>query len=181
MTGPDDKDLVQRTLGGETSAFEGLVDRYQRVLYNVALRMLQNREDAMDATQTAFIKAYEKLDMYNPSYKFFSWIYKILVNESLNQLARRKPQDDLDSGIVAPGKTPVEEHVEEWNRERIQAAVLKLPYEYQRVVVLRHFGNLSYHDMAEALDLPEKTVKSRLFTARRLLRDLLIEQGVARA
>jgi len=181
MSDQDDRTLVRRCLDGDTIAFADLVDRYQKVLFNVALRMLQNREDAMDATQTAFIKAYEKLGTFDPAFKFFSWIYKILVNESLNLLARRKPQDELDSGIISPGKTPEDEHVASSLQDRVRSAVLRLPIEYQRVIVLRHFGNLSYRDMSEAMDLPEKTVKSRLFTARRMLRDLLTEQGVAMA
>lgn len=181
MSEADDLALVRLCLDGDPGAFEGLVDRYQKVLFNVALRMLQNREDAMDATQTAFIKAYEKLGTFDPTFKFFSWIYKILVNESLNLLARRKPMDEIDSGILSPGKTPEDEHAESRVQNRVRSAVLQLPIEYQRVIVLRHFGNLSYRAMSEAMDLPEKTVKSRLFTARRLLRDLLIDQGVAMA
>jgi RNA polymerase sigma-70 factor, ECF subfamily len=176
----DDKALVTECLGGTTAAFEVLVDRYQKVLFNVALRMLHNREDAMDATQTAFVKAYEKLDTYDPTYKFFSWIYKILVNESLNQLAHRRPQEELDSGIMSPGRTPEDEVTEERVQERVQSAIVKLPLEYRRLVVLRHFGDLTYRDMSAALDLPEKTVKSRLFTARRMLKDLLNQRGAVR-
>jgi len=181
MNDLDDKALVARCLDGNTAAFEVLVDRYQRVLYNVALRMLHNREDAMDASQTAFVKAYEKLNTYDPNYKFFSWIYKILVNESLNQIAHRKPQEELDSAIMAPGRSPEDEVGEEWVQDRVQAAIVKLPLEYRRLVVLRHFGDLTYRDMAAALDLPEKTVKSRLFTARRMLKDLLNQRGTVRA
>lgn len=177
----DDKTLVDRCLNGQKAAFEVLVDRYQKVLYNVALRMLHNREDAMDASQTAFVKAYEKLDTYDPTYKFFSWIYKILVNESLNQISHRRPQEELDSGIMAPGRTPEDEHGEEWLQERVQSAIVKLPLEYRRLVVLRHFGDLTYRDMSAALDLPEKTVKSRLFTARRMLKDLLNQRGTVKA
>ena len=176
----DDKVLVEQCLGGTAAAFEVLVDRYQKVLYNVALRMLHNREDAMDATQTAFVKAYEKLDSYDPTYKFFSWIYKILVNESLNQLAHRRPQEELDSGIMSSGRTPEDEISEERVQERVQLAIVKLPLEYRRLVVLRHFGDLTYRDMSAALDLPEKTVKSRLFTARRMLKDLLNQRGAVR-
>jgi RNA polymerase sigma-70 factor (ECF subfamily) len=181
MNDLDDKALVAQCKGGDTAAFEILVDRYQKVLYNVALRMLHNREDAMDASQTAFVKAYEKLDSYDPTYKFFSWIYKILVNESLNQIAHRKPQEELDSAIRAPGRTPEDEASEERVQDRVQAAIVQLPLEYRRLIVLRHFGDLTYRDMSLALDLPEKTVKSRLFTARRMLKDLLNQRGTVRA
>jgi RNA polymerase sigma-70 factor (ECF subfamily) len=158
-----------------------LVDRYEKVLYNVSLRMLNSPEDAMDVTQTAFIKAYEKLDTYNSKYKFFSWIYKIMINESLNVLNRRKPLYPVDSNLVSREKGPDEEYQENWMAERVQAAVANLPLDYRRLIVLRHFGNLSYRDMSGALDLPEKTVKSRLYTARQMLKDLLLNRGVVRA
>jgi len=181
MSEPDDKALVRQSLGGDNRSFELLVDRYQKVLYNVSLRMLNNPEDAMDVTQTAFIKAYEKLDTYNSKYKFFSWIYKIMINESLNVLNRRKPLDSVDSNLVSRDKTPDEEYRENRMAERVQAAVANLPLDYRRLIVLRHFGNLSYRDMSGALDLPEKTVKSRLYTARQMLKDLLLHRGVVRA
>jgi RNA polymerase sigma-70 factor (ECF subfamily) len=181
MSEPDDKTLVEQSLNGDTRSFELLVDRYEKVLYNVSLRMLNSPEDAMDVTQTAFIKAYEKLDTFNSKYKFFSWIYKIMINESLNVLNRRKPLDEVDSNLVSRDKTPDEEYRENWMAERVQAAVATLPLDYRRLIVLRHFGNLSYRDMSGALDLPEKTVKSRLYTARQMLKDLLLKRGVVRA
>jgi RNA polymerase sigma-70 factor (ECF subfamily) len=178
MTEPDDKALVQRCLDGDPEAFAVLIDRYQRVLFNVSLRMLNNPEDARDATQTAFVKAYEKLDTFNPKYKFFSWIYKIMVNESLNQLARRRPHEEVDERMPSEEKTPEDRFETTQVEENVQRAVVELPLDYRRLVVLRHFGNLSYRDMSGALDLPEKTVKSRLYTARQMLRDILLKQGV---
>jgi RNA polymerase sigma-70 factor (ECF subfamily) len=181
MADVDDKALVRDCLNGTTHAFELLIDRYQKVLYNVALRMLNNREDAMDVTQTCFIKAYEKLDTYNPQYKFFSWIYKIMINESLNLINRRRPHDEIDHGLAARGNSPADDYQETWVAERVQSAIVKLPIDYRRVIVLRHFGNLSYREMSGALDIPERTIKSRLFTARRMLRDLLVNRGVVNA
>ena len=127
----------------------------------------------MDATQIAFIKAYDKLDTYDPAYKFFSWIYKIMVNESLNQISRKRTFEDLDDEILDLNRTPEEEHAEERLQVRVQSAIVQLPLDYRKLVILRHFGDLSYRDIGEALDLPEKTVKSRLFTARRMLRELI--------
>jgi RNA polymerase sigma-70 factor (ECF subfamily) len=181
MADVDDKALVQKSLAGDTHAFELLIDRYQKVLYNVALRMLNNREDAMDVTQTGFIKAYEKLDTFNPQYKFFSWIYKIMINESLNLINRRRPHDEVDQGTASKSNSPADDYQEAWVAERVQSAIVKLPIDYRRVIVLRHFGNLSYREMSGALDIPEKTIKSRLFTARRMLKDLLSSRGVVSA
>jgi RNA polymerase sigma-70 factor (ECF subfamily) len=98
----DDATLIRRVLDGETAAFEVLVERYQRVLYTVALRMLGNRDDAKDATQTAFVRAYERLASFDEQYRFFSWIYRILVNECLNVIRGRRPEDELTPVLATP-------------------------------------------------------------------------------
>ena len=181
----DDKVLVRRCLEGDTASFALLIDEYQRPLFNVALRMVNNYEDARDITQTAFVRAYEKLSTYDSKYRFFSWIYRILINESLNLLQRRKQREArdgaiLDHGSISRPKTP--EEVYEGNRwsDRIQTALMELSPDYRSVIVCKHFLSLSYKEMSQVLDIPEKTVKSRLFTARRLLCESLVKRGVAR-
>jgi RNA polymerase sigma-70 factor (ECF subfamily) len=173
----DDAQLVGRCLRGEVEAFEPLVARYQKVLFNVALRLLGDREDARDVTQSAFTKAFEKLHTYDPAYRFFSWIYRIALNESLNLKHRRPVLAPLDERIAVQ-ETPFEEAFAREMSERIQAALLKLAPEYREVVVLRHFGELAYSDIAAALGVPEKTVKSRLYTARQRLAELLLPLGM---
>jgi RNA polymerase sigma-70 factor (ECF subfamily) len=172
MASEDDTQLIAECLRGDASAFEPLVTKYQRVLFNVALRMLNDYEDARDVTQVTFLKAYQKLHTYDRRHKFFSWLYRILVNESLNALRGRKPQEALDARLAA-SNGPLEAAQAAELSERIQAALRLLPMEQRAVVVLRHFAGLSYGEMALALRLPEKTVKSRLFTARRRLGELL--------
>jgi RNA polymerase sigma-70 factor, ECF subfamily len=169
----DDATLVQRTLAGDATAFEGLVGRYQRVLFTVALRMLGNPDDANDATQTAFVRAYERLASYDDHYRFFSWIYRILVNECLNVRRAWRPQDEL-SPALATTSGPFEAAVSGQRRAQIQAALLQLTPEYRAVVILRHFVGLSYDEMADTLGVPAKTVKSRLHTARQRLGELLL-------
>jgi len=181
MSEPDDKTLIRRCLEGDDRAFEDLVDRYQKVLFNVSLRMLNNREDAMDVTQVAFVKAYQKLDTYDPRFKFFSWIYKIMINESLNYLNRRKIHEEVDERMPSKAPTPETELETARTAEKVQEAVAGLPLDYRRLIVLRHFGNLSYRDMSGALDIPEKTVKSRLYTARQMLKDILVRRGTVQA
>jgi RNA polymerase sigma-70 factor (ECF subfamily) len=181
MADADDRALVDRCLTGDAEAFGLLVDRYQNVVYNVALRMLGNPEDAWDVAQVTFVKAFEKLHTYKAEYKFFSWIYRIMMNESLNTLQRRKPQVEIDPSLAAPGGTPEDDLDTKEMSEHVQWAVIQLPLDYRRLIVLRHFGNLSYREIARALAIPEKTVKSRLFTARRMLRDILLERGTVQA
>jgi RNA polymerase sigma-70 factor, ECF subfamily len=169
----DDTTLVGRVLAGDTAAFEVLVRRHQRVLFTVALRMLGDREEAQDATQNAFVKAYQKLGTFNANYRFFSWIYRIVVNECLNLRRARLPAVDTPAfEPVAPGQAL--EVLEAQDRRRlVQVAVLALPADYRQVIVLRHFTELSYEEIGASLGIPVKTVKSRLYTARQRLAELL--------
>ena len=178
MDSGEDAELVARCLQGDVEAFEPLVARYQRVLFGVALRFLGDREDARDVTQNAFVKAYEKLATYDSSHRFFSWIYRIVVNESLNLRQRRPAHQRLDESL-ASAESPYAEAEAHETVERVQAGLLKLSPEHREVVVLRHFAELSYGDISFTLGLPEKTVKSRLYTARqRLGQILLTEDGI---
>jgi RNA polymerase sigma-70 factor (ECF subfamily) len=160
----DDAALVRRCLAGETAAFEALVIEYQRLAFTVALRMLGNYEDARDATQNAFVKAFEKLASYEPRYRFFSWMYRILVNECLNARRARHPGDELTDRASDERSADTVEAAE--RRRDIKAALLALPLHYREVIVLRHFAQMSYEEMSAALGVPVKTVKSRLHTAR---------------
>jgi RNA polymerase sigma-70 factor (ECF subfamily) len=165
---------VERCLAGDISSFSVLVERYQRVLYNLALRMLGDPEDARDASQTAFLKAWEKLSSFNPRFRFFSWIYRITVNECLNQIDRRRRVESLDPTFSLPSREDAAAGVRAREAsEQVQQALLRLTPEHREVVILRHFMEMSYVEIAGTLTIPEKTVKSRLFEARRRLCELL--------
>ena len=169
----EDLDLVRQTLAGRADAFGVLVSRYQKVMYTVALRMLGNTADAQDATQEAFIKAYQRLASFDSHYRFYSWMYRILVNECLNVNRAHRPEETLEDG-AGEGGTPFDTTLESERSEQIQMALLRLTPEYRTVVVLRHFAGQSYSEIAEALAIPEKTVKSRLYSARQRLGELLL-------
>jgi RNA polymerase sigma-70 factor (ECF subfamily) len=175
-----DAELVRRCRGGERSAFDQLVRNYERPVFNVALRMTHSREDALDITQTAFLKAFERLHSYDPSYRFFSWIYRIAVNESLDLLAaRRRGVEPVDEQLPdASGRTPESELGELQFSAALQRAIQALRPEHRAVVLLRHVAACSYAEIAQALELPEKTVKSRLFSARQALREALDREGL---
>lgn len=179
--GAREADLIRRSLDGDTDAYGELVETHQRVLYNVALRMTGNREDAQDVTQIAFIKAYQKLASFDRSRKFFSWVYRILWNETLNLVQRRPRHEPLDEETPAGLPSPERESEEREASVLIHEAIQELPADYRQVILLRHFAQLSYQEMSRVIELPEKTVKSRLFTARRLLGTILERKGVALA
>lgn len=169
----DEAGLIQQALGGNPEAFGTLVTRYQHVMYTVALRMVGNAEDARDVTQDAFVKAYRQLATFDPRYRFFSWMYRIVINESFNVIRARRPQEPLDLEFAGNGN-PFETALEIERHEHIEAALQRLSPEYRAVVVLRHFAGQSYSEIAEALGVPEKTVKSRLYSARQLLGEMLL-------
>ncbi len=170
-----DRALVRRFLGGERVAGDELVNRYHRSVFNVALRMLGNVQDAEDVTQTAFGNAFVSLDGYDPKYRFFSWIYRMTVNESLNTIKRRRNVVSFDGSFDVPAPGAISQGADE-AEDRVGRALLELKPDDRAVVVLKHFVSFSYAEISEVLDVPVKTVKSRLFTAsERLLQSLLVE------
>lgn len=181
MSHEQDALLVRHCLDGDHRAFETLVDRYQRPIFNLALRFSSNRQDAEDIVQTVFVKVYEKLSSYDSRHKFFSWLYKIAVNESINHLNRRKSveqfNEDLHSGNQADDE-PKQDH--ELSR-KIDNALLELKPDYRIIVILNHFQELSYREIGFILDIHENKVKSRLFSARKKLRSILMRKGISHA
>lgn len=172
----DEENLIRRCLAGEPDAFEPLVERYHRPLFRVAVRMLGDREEARDATQTAFLKAYKALASCDTRRRFFSWIYRILVNDCLNLLRARRPSEPLDEDAHYARASGGSEAAE--TQRRVRAAILRLPPAQREVILLRHFADLRYDQVAAVLGIPEKTVKSRLFSARQRLCELLTTEKV---
>jgi RNA polymerase sigma-70 factor (ECF subfamily) len=168
--------LVERCRNGDWTAFTELVVRYQRPIYNAAFWVLRKPEDANDITQVVFLKIAERLDEYDPRFKFFSWIYRIAVNESLNLLRRNGREEALDDEIDLPGSESADPERQASAAEvagRIRGALMKMKPNDRVVLMLRHFSDCSYEEIGQILDLDQKTVKSRLFEARNRLRDLL--------
>lgn len=174
MNEETDLDLVGRCRCGDRAAQAALIGRYQKPIYNAAYRIAGNVEDARDITQTVFLKAFERLSDFDSRYKFFSWIYRIAVNESLNLVRRNGREQTIgDDDYAADGATPESCADEAEADARVHAALKRLKLEDRVVLTLRHFSDCSYREMAGILGVAEKTVKSRLFTARQRLRDLL--------
>ena len=172
-----DRMVVERCLGGDVDAFGVLVDRYERPVFNTVLHMVGDAEDAREVCQQVFIKAFEHLSSFDRNRKFFSWIYRVAVNESINHLKSRRPHEPLDEKLAHPLANPAEqfEELEAWTH--LHEEIMKLEPNYRAVIILRHFLHLSYAEVAEILNVPEKTVKSRLFSARQMLRDALLAKG----
>lgn len=158
-------------------AFELLVDKYQKPVYNLAFRMTKSYDDSKDITQNVFLKAYEKLNSYKSSYKFFSWLYRIAINETLNYIQSRKPKDDPEPNQASENGNPETVLTKNEISAKLQDMLLVIDIDYRLVLVMKHFMNFSYEEIGELLQIPGKTVKSRLYTARQLLKNLLIKRG----
>ncbi|MGC4083643.1 MAG: sigma-70 family RNA polymerase sigma factor [Vicinamibacterales bacterium] len=139
----DEAGLVQRCLAGDPSAFEPLVVRYHRPLFNLAARLLGNRDEALDSTQNAFVRAYEHLDTFDTKQRFFSWIYQIVRNECINVLRARRPAAPLPENLIMDG-SPADGLEQGQRQAAIQAALMHLTDDLREVILLRHFTELSY-------------------------------------
>ena len=178
MDGDPDETLIERCREGDGSAFAVLVHRYQRQIYKATFRVLGNAEDAADITPVVLMRVTERLDDFDSRYKFFSWIYRIALNESLNLARKHGREEPLGDDTQVAGARDAEP---DWNldrselAERIQRALLGMAVDDRAVLTLRHFSDCSYREMSTILGIAEKTVKSRLFAARRRLRDVLAD------
>lgn len=173
----DDTALVERSLAGDRDAFGDLVDAYGAVVFNLARRMCRNDEDARDLTQNVFVKAFEKLDTFDRRNRFFSWIYRIAINESLNHRSRQRRHEALDEDRASERRGPEEQAAAAEENGLVQNALQELSPDHRAAIVLRHFDGLGHRAMSEVLGIPEKTVKSRLHEARARLATILRRNG----
>jgi RNA polymerase sigma-70 factor (ECF subfamily) len=175
---PDDETLVRQCLDGDAAAFETLVERYEKKLFNVAFRMLNDMDAARDVTQTVLLKSYRSLKSFNARYKFYSWIYRIAINESTNVLNKRHRMQAIDDRMLSVAMDTDRFSSRSELSEAIQEALMNLKQELRSVIILRHYLDCSYRAIGRILDVPEKTVKSRLFSARQQLKDALSIHGI---
>jgi RNA polymerase sigma-70 factor, ECF subfamily len=162
--------LVRECQRGDRRALDDLVRHFEKAVFNAAYRMLGNGDEAADVSQTTFMKVFANIGRYDPQYRLFSWLYRIALNESINQLKRRRSREPLDAA-PEPSQDTVDDSVTVSERcDEVQAALMELDEDYRTVIVLRYFTDCSYREIGETLGLPEKTVKSRLYTARQQMK-----------
>lgn len=182
----DEAAIVAQARLGDAKAFSELLRRYEGKIFRLALHITQNREDAEDVLQEAFLKAYEHLDQFQGQSKFYTWIVRIAVNQALMKLRKRKSDrsvsldETIDTGedtvareIAAWDENPEQQYSREEINEILSSAIDGLAPIYRAVFVLRDVDDLSTEETAEALDLSIPAVKSRLLRARLQLRDKL--------
>ena len=174
MSAPSDRDLIQRARRGDAEAFGELVIRYQTSVFNVCYRILHERAEAENMTQETFLRARERLHIFDDARAFGPWIRRVAANVCLNHLEVQKPTAPLDPERDADENTRPEAQVEDRERsERIRSALASLPAHYRVVIELRHYQELSYDEIAAELHIPLSDVKSHLFRARKILAEKL--------
>jgi len=186
MAQPPDEELVAYVRQGDQAAFEVLVRRHERMVFNIAWRMLRNREDAEDAAQEAFLRALRSIDTFRGQASFSSWLYRITVNYCLTDLESIRTRqrlvqlddesDGTDTGRPEADISPEEVATRLDLAERIRVLVADLPPKYRAVITLYYLEDRSYSRVAEILNIPLGSVKVQLHRAKSLLRNRLLEQ-----
>lgn len=189
MTREQEAAIVRKVLGGDANAFETLVLEYEKNVYNIALRMTGNSEDAADMTQEAFIKAYNSLQSFRGDSKFSVWLYRIVSNVCLDFLRskNRRPTvslsvedddgEDAQLDVADESQSPELLLDRKLTRDSVRRGLDSLPPDYRQILLLWEIQGLSYDEIAQALSLEVGTVKSRIFRARKRLCTFLIDDG----
>jgi len=164
----DDTTAIQRCKAGETRAYRHLVDRYRNEAMGHALAILGNRDDALDAVQDAFVDAYRALNGFDPARRFYPWFYVLLRNRCFKLAERRRRRME-----VSDDATILEPIAEEGAGTRVEEALAELSATDREILTLKYLDGLSYDDLSERLSIPRGTVMSRLYHARRRLREVM--------
>jgi RNA polymerase sigma-70 factor (ECF subfamily) len=185
----NEKALVQQAKAGDRNAFAALVSAYEGKIYNLALRYLGNREDAMDASQEVFLRVFRFLPGFQEESGFSTWIYRIGVNVRKDMLVKRNKRNELSLELpddeddyrtveVSDERYDPQAIVEQSDlRESLASAIAELPQQQREMIVLRDIQGLSYEEIGQVLCLESGTVKSRLSRARENLRKKLLQSG----
>jgi RNA polymerase sigma-70 factor, ECF subfamily len=181
-----DVELVTAVKAGDTVAFRGLVEKYQNRIFSMVYGMTRNREDARDIAQDTFVKAYRSLDSFRLESSFYTWLYRIAMNLTIDHARKVKRQatGEFDEEIAQrddTGSIAEPHHIDSPTRalerkqlhKEIMDALDKLPEDQKQVILLRELEGLSYKEIADILEIPEGTVMSRLFYARKKMQKLL--------
>jgi RNA polymerase sigma-70 factor (ECF subfamily) len=166
VTDPSDDELVRRFVGGERGAFDVLVTRHERRVYNLAYRMLGRRDDALDATQETFLACYRKLSGFRGQAAFTTWLHRVALNicyDALRRRSREEPAREEDEVEPAPVADPADSSA---TAVDVRRALLEVPEDFRAVLILHDVQGFLYEEIAEAIGVPVGTVKSRLHRGR---------------
>ncbi|NIR25463.1 MAG: sigma-70 family RNA polymerase sigma factor [Gammaproteobacteria bacterium] len=182
----DEPRWLEEARGGNKESFGKLMEAYQSPVFNLAYRMLSNADEAEQAAQEAFIRAWTRLDSYNPQHKFSTWLLSITSNYCIDLIRKRRKQLLSIDGPLPPHPAltseqaigPEAQAVEGEQQEVVQSLLETLPEDYREAVVLRYWYDMSYDEIAEVMQTTVSAIKSRLFRARRQLAETGLEMGI---
>jgi RNA polymerase sigma-70 factor (ECF subfamily) len=180
-----DEELVRSVLAGDRERFGELVERYQGRLVNYLYRLVRNLDEAHDLAQEVFVRVYQALDRFDPQYRFSTWLFRVAQNAAIDLIRKRRfrlvplsrPDEEGDGTYELeleaddPGALVAIESEE--RDEQVRRAIDGLPWEYRELILLRHYGELAYDEIAQAKGMPLGTVKNKLFRARQMLKTVL--------
>ena len=188
MTDLNEKDLIRKAKQGDMLAFEELILKHEKIVYNVALRMMNHSEDARDISQEVFLKAYRSLSNFDERSAFSTWLYRITHNTCIDEMRKRKGkqtyslEEELESEdgsmqrqIADESDTPEESLLREEQKSEILQALDTLSEEHKAAIILRDVKGLAYEEIAEILELSLGTVKSRINRARNRLKNEILK------
>ncbi len=174
----DDHEAIEACRRGEREAFDRLVERYQRDVYRLCYRFVNNHEDAHDLAQESFIKAYRALDRFRGDSAFSTWLYRIAVNACLNFRAARKPKaEELPEALTDARPRADQDLLSEERSRRVRAAIQKLPEKQRATLILKTYHDLSHEEVAGVLGSTVGTVKANLFHGLANLKKILAGEG----
>lgn len=183
-----DFNLVERAKEGDQKAYADLMERYQDSIYFMALKMVNNKDDAMDITVETFGKAFKNINKYKPDYSFSTWVFKIATNNCIDFLRKKKlnlisiegenqehgnnDQLQIKSDLLNPEETSIKKQ----QKEQLKFVIEQLPSRYRILITMYYYEDYSYEQISAALDIPTGTIKGRLFRARDLMLNILNQQ-----
>lgn len=182
-----DTAIIEKVLDGDSQAYEMLILKYQSKLFATSMNVVKNRELAEDIVQEAFMKGFMKLDSLKNREQFYPWLKRIALNIALNHFEKEKRVMDVESEDdetsffenIGSGESPEELTLKEELHRYVRSYVDSLPDKLRVVIVLREVEDMSYEEIADMMNIPLGTVRSRLFNARQIIKDRLINQGLA--
>lgn len=181
----NDFNVVCRAKEGDQKAYAELMQRYKESIYFMALKMVNNKDDAMDLTVETFGKAFENLEKYKPDFAFSTWLFRIATNNCIDFIRKKRIDvvslhtladddgEDRQFEVRSEGLNPEETSIKKQENEKLKNIVDQLPLRYRTLIILRYYEEQSYEEIAKQLDLPLGTVKAQLFRARDLLANVM--------
>jgi RNA polymerase sigma-70 factor (ECF subfamily) len=180
-----DLELITRVRAGDAEGYRLLVERYQSLIYSIAYRMVRDRSEAEDLAQDVFLKAYQMLDSFREEASFKTWICRIATNRCIDWRRKHASRAQLTAEVEEAGRlsddkeTPEQVYLRRERLKQVRDVIEQMPDKYRTILLMHHFQGMSYKDIAEREQISPRTVETRLYRAKQMLRNAMEEEGGA--